>query len=133
MNIIEHRKAVVKALIAACTVHGVEALHPEAFGKDFDAEEKQHSQKGATICAATGLLFVDEMSEQITTWSNQGPLWMGLWLDCPLYLHDGENEVSRNKTTEKHGNTLFPRWLAEVLNEECDLGIEEGDIYDEEA
>jgi hypothetical protein len=93
-------------------------------------EQDLHA-KGCTLCVATKLFFVDSLSEKIVTSSNYGDLWMGLWLDCPVYLHDGENEPSSNKTTEQHGNTLFPRWLAEVLNEEgTELGIKEEDIYD---
>lgn len=50
-----------------------------------------------------------------------------------VVLHDGCNKDSikhKKKNPNCHGNTLFPRWLAEVLNEVCELGIEEQDIYE---
>jgi hypothetical protein len=67
------------------------------------------------------MFFPDNLSAQQITMSDYGPIWMGLWLDCEVRLDDTGD-----------GNTLFPRWLAEVLNEECALDIQEADIYDEE-
>lgn len=124
MKLNKHRKEIVRALI-----RGINAIddNPIAFGES-EMEYKQHPQYDN--CTATDLCFPDKMSEMLITVSAYGNLWMGLWLDCPLYLHDGDNEVSRKKGGDFHSDTLFPRWLAEVLNEECYLGIKEEDIYD---
>ena len=126
MKVDEHRKAIVRALIHGVTKEdrwtAMQDVRP-AYGSKRRTEQEEHP-KGATQCVVTGLFFVDELSEQCITESNYGPVWMGLWLDCPLRLDD--------QRKEGHGNTLFPRWLAEVLNE-YGLGIEEVDIYNVES
>lgn len=127
MDINQHRKALVRALI-----HGLRNLdgHELAFDVEFEGKHFQGDR-----CAATNLFFPDGLSEKQITISNDGPLWMGLWLDCRVLLHDGENAPSRKKYNagySDHGNTLFPRWLAEVLNHELELDIDEKDIYDQE-
>lgn len=143
MKLNEHRKAIARALIQSVRLGRAFANSSVESKKDYSrayrpistylSQESAEHLRGCTVCVATNLLFVDSLSENCTTFSNYGDLWMGLWLDSPLYLHDGDNAPSRAKglTSSYHGNTLFPRWLAEVLNEECKLGIEESDIYDE--
>lgn len=92
--------------------------------KEFITLERNlHQNDHFNTCVATGLMFLGKMSEMVVTWSNYGPIWTGLWLDCKLRLDD--------EHVGGHGNTLFPRWLAEVLNEECDLKIVSEDIYDD--
>jgi hypothetical protein len=116
MNINEHRKAVVRAIIDGCNKVRMDEQHNLAFLSIN--EMAQHSQMD--MCVATGLTFVEKMSEMQITISEYGPLFIGLWLDCRVRLDQ-----------RGHGNTIFPRWLAEVLNEKCSLGIEESDIYEE--
>lgn len=136
-----HRKAIVQTLIRSCSAMSELAIPCVAFPNEFrrHAEEKEHGP--CDTCEATGLFFPHSkdgcgagkcLSSMCITFSNYGPFWMALWLDCPVLLHDGGNEVSRAKGNEDsyHGNTLFPRWLAEVLKEECSLDISEDDIYD---
>jgi hypothetical protein len=110
MLLSHHRKAIVKAILTGLSV--VDKGHEAAF-----THEEQHKQ-GST-CVVTGLFFPDKLAEMQITISDYGPIWMGLWLDTPLKLDD-----------EGDSNTLFPRWLAEVLNEECELGIEEEDVIE---
>ena len=149
MKLNEHRKSIVRALLLGSSHMGALASKGAkqiqlAFHDDSDAslEAKQHPQRDT--CVATGMFFPDKLSQMQITISNVGALWMGLWLDSKLVLHDGCNEISRKLAGMSlsgipeldsdifHGNTLFPRWLAEVLNEFCSLGIQECDIYDEE-
>ena len=106
MLLSHHRKAIVKAILAG--LECVDKGHEIAF-----TAEGQH-QYGC-ICAATGLYFPEPMTKNQITCSEYGDFWMGLWLDSPLVI--GED-----------GHTMFPRWLAEVLNEECAMGIEEEDV-----
>ena len=136
-NLNEHRKAIVRALICGCRkLERTEAATvPTWFDLAFydDSKETRVGADGSITlgstheghvqgdtCIATGLFFVDKLSEQLITISDYGPLWMELWLDCEIKLDE-----------EGDSNTLFPRWLAEVLNEECGLEIKEEDIYDE--
>lgn len=133
MIINEHRKAIVRALIAGtdALLHGASGgAHKLAFVVDDENQWEQKQHPHANTCTVTGLYFPDKLSEMQITWSNYGPIWMGLWLDVPLVLHDGGEGVSADKGGDFHGNTLFPRWLAEVLNEVSNLGIIEDDIYD---
>jgi hypothetical protein len=132
MHINDHRKAVVRALIDGCRYQPKNDSNSLAFNKYddpcFEKEYQEHDKGYYSVCRATGLAFVDSLVANNTTCSNVGDLWHGLWLDEPMYLHDNDNEVSSIKGGDFHGNTLFPCWLAEVLNE-YDLGIEEEDIY----
>lgn len=128
MKLNEHRKDIATRMLRA--VINAEKFQQELF--DIASERAQHP-RGVARCIASKLWFVDSMSEMLVTHSNQGTVWMGLWLDCPLHLHDGTNEPSLAKIAEgqeAHGNTLFPRWLAEVLLDVCDIHIDASDIYD---
>lgn len=128
MNINAHRKAIVRALITGMQVSNKIAF-AESCDLDYDKiENAQHKQYDT--CIVTGLHFPDKLSQILITYSNYGPIWMGLWLDYPFFLHDATNNPSLDKGGDFHGNTLFPRWLAEVLNEVSDMGINEKDIYD---
>lgn len=109
-----HRQALVVTLIRSLKLRKrviVDPKHDGAF--NIPAQTKIEG----CVCVATGLFFPRLMSEQVTC-SNYGDIWMGVWLDEPLKLDEG------------HGNTLFPRWLAEVLKTESKLSIKEEDIYD---
>lgn len=114
LDINAHRKAIVRTLI-------LRLRHPHPFGSSNIAygQDIDNTKEYACYCQATLLCFPGYLSQNNITCSEWGDLWMGLWL--------GE-EV---RICEEDGFTLFPRWLAEVLNEECSLGIEEEDIYDD--
>ncbi len=117
-----HRKAIVRTMIRSINLYGLERSGGKAFGIDETgddaAERDAHAQ--CSSCVVTGLFFPDRLAEMQTTCSNYGDIFMGLWLDAELKLDE-----------DGHGNTLFPRWLAEVINEEVCLGIKEEDIYDD--
>lgn len=138
-----HRQATVLALIQGA-MHASEIKQCAlAFYDDRKGDHNGFDQ--GTTCIATHMFFPGNLSAQCTV-SNYGALWMGLWLDCQVLLHDGESSesimiaakaltaaIGRGQIPETegyHGNTLFPRWLAEVLNEYCGLEIKEEDIYD---
>ena len=114
LDINAHRKAIVRKLIIAVRHPSPCGSEDLAYGQDID-----NTTEYACYCQATLLCFPGNLSENTITCSEYGDLWMGLWL--------GE-EV---RICEEDGLTLFPRWLAEVLNEECQLSIEKEDIYDE--
>lgn len=136
MNHNQHRQALVRVLIRSLRFYkdtlllgnaaSLRGTYPvfdersEAFGES-DAEDNEVAHPQRDYCMATSLFFPDKLSEMQITYSDYGPIWMGLWLDDEVRLdEDGD------------GNTLFPRWLAEVLNKECPmLTIGEENIYDE--
>lgn len=114
-SIKEHRQALVVTLIRSLKLRKrviVDPKHDCAFNIPALPESE------GCVCVATGLFFPQRMSEQITC-SNYGDLWTGIWIDEPLKVDD-----------DGHGNTLFPRWLAEVLKKESKLNIKEEDIYE---
>lgn len=122
MNVTLHKQAIVRALLHATAVGDHQVAHPKAYlhyglGGPYDDEAETHYQN--STCVATGLYFPDKLSEMQTTCSEYGDLWMGLWLGDEVRFDEARD-----------GLTMFPRWLAEVLNKECQLGIREEDIYD---
>ena len=118
MNINLQRQSIVRALLRNLKGRCMTPNTDPAFGDGVEPEDEGLYQ--ADWCIGTGLFFPNQLSEMHVTYSNYGPVWMGLWLDVELRLDE-----------KSHGNTLFPRWLAEALNSECDIGIKEEDIYDE--
>jgi len=123
MHINEHRKAIVRALMK------LSSIADNQLDYAFDPCDQHEQHKLVSICVATYLYFPDYLSQKQTTLSNIGRLWKGLWLDCPLYVHDGNNSCSRIKGEPYHFHTLFPSWLAEVLVEQG-FTISTDDIYD---
>jgi hypothetical protein len=119
MNINLQRQSIVRAMIRNLKGRCMTPNEDPAFGDGVEPEEHNELRQW-DWCIASGLFFPNELSEMQITYSVYGPVWMGLWLDVEVKLNDAG-----------HGYTLFPRWLAEVLNAECDIGIKEEDISDE--
>lgn len=141
MDINKHRQAIVKTILRGCALQcatGISGATSLAFGINsagYENEDENSFHDHRSSCIATGFFFPDTLAEMQTTCSDYGDVWMGLWLDDQVKLDedstgfpDEEKKWYLFKTGD--GNTLFPRWLAEVLNEECKLGIKEEDIYD---
>lgn len=106
----QQRQNIVRAMISS--LEKLDDSNP-AFIQDDD-----NYSDGGDSCSVTGLFFSDKLSEDLLTASDHGMVWMGLWLDCPLLLDE-----------EGDGNTLFPRWLAEVLKE-FGYDVGEENIYE---
>lgn len=124
----QQRKNIVRAII-----HGLQKVDDS--DPAFVQDENKHSDGDS--CFVTGLFFSNKMAEWVITWSNYGPVWMGLWLDDQVKLDEDpspEPEEQKQWYLLKTGDglTLFPRWLAEVLTEETGIDIHENDIYDTE-
>jgi hypothetical protein len=128
MNTINHRKNIVRTILNGLEKESKLDLKVHNKNTPFITDEEDGFENDGDICIITQLYFPRKMSEELVTYSNYGPIWMGLWLDCPLYLHDGLCFVSLAKGGDFHGNTLFPAWLAEVLKE-FNLEVHEDDIY----
>lgn len=126
-----HRKAIAKAMIRTLRAECDKSIKADSNDLAFGVEEEEDDTHiNYDNCVVTDLFFPDDLSVTQITMSNYGGVFMALWLGENLFLHDGENLVSRRKGGEFHGNTLFPRWLAEAINEECvGLDIAEEDIY----
>ncbi len=120
MNINLQRQAIVRALLRNLKGRCMTPNTDPAFGDGVEPEENNELRQ-FDWCIASGLFFPNELSEMQITYSVYGPVWMGLWLDV---------EVKLNEKGDSGGYAMFPRWLAEVLNTECDLGIKEEDIED---
>lgn len=127
MNLDTHRKNIVRVMLNGIEKESKLDLKVHTKESPFLDEESDKYGDG-DICMITGLFFPRKLSEALITYSNYGPIWMGLWLDNLLFLHDGLCFVSRCKGGDFHGNTLFPKWLAEVLKE-FGTEVHEDDIY----
>ncbi len=115
MNVTEHKKAIVRVLLNSLMIsEGALPSEAIAFAVN-DLEEKDEHQQ-YSYCTATGLFFPDELCKNQITCSEYGDLWMGLWLGEPLRFNDV-------------GFVVFPQWLAEVLNDVCNLKIAQKDVY----
>lgn len=115
----KHRQNIVRSMILGISHQYVLSKNITNHDTAF-IPKNNPSYKDGDVCMITHLYFPRKMSEMLTTYSNYGPIFMGLWLDTPLILND-----------DGGGNTLFPMWLAEVLKE---LGhdIHENDIYEDD-
>lgn len=126
----KHRAVIVRTMIRSLNLYGEARTGGEAFGtRESETQHLQHDW-----CMVTGLYFFDKLSENQITISNYGPIWMGLWLDDELKLdrdpaYDEPDHKGCSILRTGSDMVLFPRWLAEVINEETSLGIKEEDIY----